>query len=70
MNRVREFRKLQKLTQIELAKQIGIARQTLNMIENNKYNPTLALCISLAKALHTDLNTLFWEVEKDEEPNI
>ena len=70
MNRVREFRKLQKLTQIELAKQIGIARQTLNMIENNKYNPTLALCISLTRALHTDLNTLFWEVENDEKPNL
>ena len=70
MNRVREFRKLQKLTQIELAKQIGIARQTLNMIENNKYNPTLALCISLAKALQTDLNTLFWEVENDEKPDL
>ena len=70
MNRVREFRKLQKLTQIELAKQIGIARQTLNMIENNKYNPTLALCISLAKALYTDLNTLFWDVENDEKPNL
>lgn len=70
MNRVREFRKLQQLTQIELAKQIGIARQTLNMIENNKYNPTLALCTSLAKALHTDLNTLFWEAENDEKPNL
>ncbi|MCH7321903.1 helix-turn-helix transcriptional regulator [Solibacillus sp. MA9] len=70
MNRVREFRKLQQLTQIELAKQIGIARQTLNMIENNKYNPTLALCISLAKALQTDLNTLFWEGENDETSNL
>lgn len=70
MNRVREFRKLHQLTQIELAKQIGIARQTLNMIENNKYNPTLALCISLAKALKTDLNTLFWEGETDETTNL
>ena len=34
-----------------------------NLIENDKYNPTLALCISLAKVLQTDLNTLFWESE-------
>lgn len=40
------------------------------MIENNKYNPTLALCISLAKALQTDLNTLFWEGENDEASNL
>ncbi|EEL03469.1 Transcription regulator, probable-related protein [Bacillus thuringiensis serovar thuringiensis str. T01001] len=38
-----------------------MARQTINLIENNKYNPSLALCIELAKALKTDLNSLFWE---------
>ncbi|MCY7158688.1 helix-turn-helix domain-containing protein [Streptococcus gallolyticus subsp. gallolyticus] len=42
-------------------KQIGVARQTVNLIENNKYNPSLDLCIKLAEALQTDLNTLFWE---------
>ncbi|EFM29990.1 helix-turn-helix transcriptional regulator [Streptococcus gallolyticus] len=44
-----------------LKKQIGVARQTVNLIENNKYNPSLDLCIKLAEALQTDLNTLFWE---------
>ena len=63
MNKVKEFRKLRKLTQIELAREVGVARQTINLIENDKYNPTLALCISLAKVLQTDLNTLFWESE-------
>ena len=60
MNQVREFRKNMGLSQLELAKSIGVSRQTINMIENNKYNPTLELCISLALALKTDLNTLFW----------
>ena len=60
MNHVREFRKNMGLSQLELAKSIGVSRQTINMIENNKYNPTLELCISLALALKTDLNTLFW----------
>ena len=69
LNKVREYRKLRNLTQIELAKKVGIARQTINLIENNKYNPTLALCISLAKALETDLNTLFWEEMNDEKSN-
>ncbi len=63
LNKVKEFRKLRNLTQIELAREVGVARQTINLIENDKYNPTLALCISLAKVLQTDLNTLFWESE-------
>ena len=60
MNHVKEFRKNLGRSQLDLAKQIGVSRQTINMIENNKYNPTLELCISLALALKTDLNTLFW----------
>ena len=61
LNRVKQFRKKQELSQLSLAKQIGVARQTINLIENNKYNPSLDLCINLAKALKTDLNSLFWE---------
>lgn len=66
MNRVREFRQKMNLSQNALAKEIGVARQTINLIENNKYNPSLDLCIKLAKVLQTDLNHLFWEVESDE----
>ncbi|SET74319.1 putative transcriptional regulator [Salinibacillus kushneri] len=51
----------QKFTQIELAKKVGVARQTVNLIENDKYNPSLSLCISLSRVLKTDLNALFWE---------
>ncbi|EFQ57332.1 helix-turn-helix transcriptional regulator [Streptococcus downei] len=62
MNRVKEFRQLKKLSQLALAREIGVARQTINLIENGKYNPSLELCIKLAKSLDTDLNSLFWEV--------
>ncbi|WP_143462239.1 helix-turn-helix transcriptional regulator [Levilactobacillus enshiensis] len=61
MNRVKEFRKAAGLTQFQLAQQVAVARQTINLVENDKYNPSLDLCIRLAKALHTDLNQLFWE---------
>lgn len=67
MNRVKEFRKEKKMSQLELAKSIGVSRQTINMIENNKYNPTLELCINLAKTLDTDLNTLFWDPQLTDE---
>ncbi|ARC46848.1 helix-turn-helix transcriptional regulator [Streptococcus gordonii] len=61
MNRVQKFRKKLGISQLDLAKYIGVSRQTINMIENNKYNPTLELCLNLARSLHTDLNSLFWE---------
>ena len=61
MNRVKEFRKELGMSQLELAKDIGVSRQTINMIENDKYNPTLELCLNLAHSLQTDLNNLFWE---------
>ena len=67
MNRVKEFRKEKKMSQLELAKSIGVSRQTINMIENNKYNPTLELCINLARALDTDLNALFCEPQLTDE---
>ena len=66
MNRVRELRQSRKLSQLTLAKEVGVARQTINLIENDKYNPSLDLCLKLAYALETDLNTLFWEVELHE----
>ena len=66
MNRVWELRQSWKLSQLALAKEVGVARQTINLIENDKYNPSLDLCLKLAYALETDLNTLFWEVELHE----
>lgn len=60
MNQVKIYRKNMQLSQLDLANQVGVARQTINMIENDKYNPTLDLCLKIAWALESDLNTLFW----------
>ena len=49
------------LTQQDLAKLVGVSRQTISMIEAGDHNPTLNLCIDICTALRTDLNTLFWE---------
>jgi len=49
------------LSQEELAEHIGVTRQTIGLIEKGKYNPSLNLCISIAKALDKTLNDLFWE---------
>ena len=47
------------LSQEELAKACGVSRQTINAIENNKYDPTLALAFHLAKTLGTTVDELF-----------
>ncbi|MDX8045248.1 helix-turn-helix transcriptional regulator [Gracilibacillus sp. S3-1-1] len=67
MNKVKQYRTEVKISQLELAKRTNVARQTINLIENQKYNPSLDLCIRIAKALGTDLNTLFWDEEGVEE---
>jgi Predicted transcriptional regulators len=61
VNRVKDYRLQRGWSQLKLATAVGVARQTINLIENGKYNPSLKLCIGIAKALGTDLNTLFWE---------
>ena len=58
-NIIREKRKERGLSQEELAKKCGVSRQTVNAIENNKYDPTLALAFSLAKDLRTTVDELF-----------
>lgn len=54
------------ISQEELAKQVGVTRQTIGMIETGKFNPSLQLCIAICKALGRTLNDLFWE-ENDNE---
>ncbi|MBN1490031.1 MAG: helix-turn-helix transcriptional regulator [Phycisphaerae bacterium] len=54
------------LTQAKLAEKVGVTRQTIGLIESGGYNPTLHLCIAIAKALGKTLNDLFWE-ESDHE---
>lgn len=50
-------------TQEQLSDLVGVTRQTIGLIEAGKYNPTLKLCLLLARHTNTSLNDLFWEVE-------
>lgn len=58
-NRIRELRKNKKLSQDELAKKCDVSRQTINAIENDKYDPSLSLAFKLAKHLDTTIEELF-----------
>ena len=58
-NSIRQRRKQLGLLQEQLAKKCGVSRQTINAIENDKYDPTLALAFKLAAALGVTVDELF-----------
>lgn len=51
------------LSQEQLAEVVGVTRQTINLIESGKYNPSLKLCVEICRALNKTLDQLFWEDE-------
>ena len=58
-NSVRECRKELNLTQENLAKLLGISRQTIYAIENKKYNPSLELTLKLARLFNKPVEDIF-----------
>ena len=63
-NTIHQRRKELGLSQQELAKQCGVTRQTVNAIENNRYDPTLTLAFQLARVWGTTVDELFCPEEK------
>lgn len=64
-NKIRELREEIGWSQGELAEKCNVTRQTINAIENNKYDPTLQLAFRLAKVLNVTVDELF-QVEEEE----
>ncbi|MCM3397948.1 helix-turn-helix transcriptional regulator [Oceanobacillus profundus] len=62
-NNVKITRMKASITQEQLAKRIGVTRQTIGLIEKGEYNPSLHLCVAIAKELNKTLDDLFWEVD-------
>ena len=58
-NQIKTRRKELGLSQEELARRCGVTRQTINAIENDKYDPTLSLAFSLARELQCSVDGLF-----------
>jgi putative transcriptional regulator len=57
--RIKELRARYDLTQEELAKRVGVRRETIVFLEKGKYNPSLKLAHNIAKVLRTTIEELF-----------
>lgn len=58
-NQIRALRKERGISQEDLARRCGVSRQTINAIENNKYDPTLGLAMRMARLLGTAVEDIF-----------
>ncbi len=59
-NNLRRYRLKRGLTQEELARRLGICRQTIIAIESGRQAPSIILALSLARELSTNVEELFW----------
>ena len=57
--RIKEYRTRLNLTQDDLAKKVGVRRETIVFLEQGKYNPSLKLSHDVARTLHTTIDNLF-----------
>lgn len=64
-NTIKVQRAIKNLTQEELAKKIGVSRQTINSIEKNRYIPSTVLALKLSEIFEKNVNEIF-ELEKDD----
>ncbi|MEK3854215.1 helix-turn-helix transcriptional regulator [Cytobacillus sp. FSL H8-0458] len=68
-NRIKEYREKNSLSQGKLAELCNVSRQTINAIENNKYDPSLQLAFDIARNLGVIMEDLFIQSEKGGKKN-
>jgi putative transcriptional regulator len=66
--RIREYRNRLSLTQEDLAKKVGVRRETIVFLEQGKYNPSLKLAHDVAKSLDATIDELFIFDDEPESP--
>ncbi len=63
--KIKEYREKLLMTQNELAKSVGVRRETIVHLENGKYNPSLKLAMDIAKVFGTTVENLFEFIEEE-----
>lgn len=66
-NQIKEYRERKNISQGKLADLCNVSRQTINAIENNKYDPSLQLAFDIAKNLEVRVDILFLNEGEEEE---
>ena len=64
-NTIKVQRAILDLTQDDLAKKIGVSRQTINSIEKNRYVPSTVLALKLSSVFNISVNDFFTLEEED-----
>jgi len=68
-NRLRELRARYRMSQEELARRVGVTRQTIIAIENGKYLPSLKLAFKIARVFGMKIEDIFIYKEEEEDGN-
>lgn len=63
---LKEFRKTKKISQQELAQLVGVRRETIVHLENNRYNPSLEMALKIAEIFDCHVEELF-QLKKEAE---
>jgi DNA-binding XRE family transcriptional regulator len=63
--RIKEFRARYDMTQEDLARKVGVRRETISYLERGRYNPSLMLAHDVAVALRTTIDELFIFEDED-----
>lgn len=63
-NRIKEFRARYNMKQEDLAKAVGVRRETIGNLEKGRYNPSLALAWNIAKVFHVTIEEVFTITEE------
>ncbi|WP_203258147.1 helix-turn-helix transcriptional regulator [Hyunsoonleella ulvae] len=64
-NSIKVQRAIHDMTQADLAKKIGVSRQTINAMEKNKYVPSTVLSLKIAKLFNQPVEKLFFLDDND-----
>ncbi|MCF6409663.1 helix-turn-helix transcriptional regulator [Pseudalkalibacillus salsuginis] len=57
--KIKEYRAKNNMTQLELAKEVGVRRETISFLEKGEYNPSLKLATKIARQFHVSIEELF-----------
>ena len=58
-NRIAEYRKIEHLTQQELADRLGVTRQSVISLESGRYNPSINLAFKIARTFQKSIEDIF-----------